>query len=244
MRRILIVSMLLILLTTACAPQAALTEESTESGDFPTSTSAPTQASSTEPPLGPVEESVIKQLAENLALQASDITLVSSEATEFSDACLEVVMEGVMCAQVVVPGRVIRLEANGIQYEYRTSEDGSRVQPANLAFVWKREGGIAGFCDTLTVFRSGEVYASKCGSPAESTMGTLATLMTPREVKQFQGWITAFEETQLDASDPQGVADRMVVTVEVFGLGNTSPTASEQQTLFDFAQNLYQEVSQ
>jgi len=243
MRKTLIVSLLLILLTSACAAESALTEEATEPSDPPTSAPVSTEPDSEESPIGPVEEAVIKQLAENLGLEQDDITVVSSETTEFGDACLGVTMEGMMCAQVVTPGYIIVLEANGIQYEYHTSEDGSRVQPASLALVWKREGGIAGFCDTLTVFRSGEVFASKCGSQAEGTMGTFATLMTASEAQQFQSWITEFEETQLDASDPKGVADRMVVTVAIFGIGNAMPTESEQQDLFNFAQDLYQKLN-
>lgn len=243
MRKTLIVSLLLILLTSACAAEAALTEEATEPSDPPTSAPVLTESGSEETPIGPVEEAVIKQLAENLGLEEDDITVVGSETTEFGDACLGVTMEGVMCAQVVTPGYIIVLKANGIQYEYHTSEDGSRVQPASLALVWKREGGIAGFCDTLTVFRSGEVFASKCGSQAEGTMGTFATLMTASEAQQFQSWITEFEETQLDASDPRGVADRMVVTVDVFGVGSATPTESEQQDMFNFAQDLYQKLN-
>jgi hypothetical protein len=193
-------------------------------------------------PLGPAEEAVVKQLAESLGLQEGDISLVSSEETEFEDACLGVAMEGVLCAQVITPGRIIVLEANDLEYEYHTSGDGSRIQPATLALVWKREGGIAGFCDTLTVFRSGEVYASKCGSEADGKMGTFADLMTAREIGQFNDWIVEFSEVNLDASDPQGVADRMVVTLEFFGTGTSELTDSDQQALFEFAQELYQEL--
>ena len=193
--------------------------------------------------MGPAEKAVIKQLAMNLSLQETDIIVTSSEETEFSDACLGVALEGVMCAQVVTPGRIILLEANGVQYEYHTSEDGNRVQPASLALVWKREGGIAGFCDTLTVFRSGEVFASKCASQTEGTMGSLTALLTAKERQQFDEWITEFGETKLDASDPKGVADRMVVTLVLFGNGDEEPTETEQQTLFEFAQNMYQELA-
>lgn len=243
MTRALIISLLLILLTSACAAEAALTEEATEPSDPPTSVPVSTEPGSEDTPIGPVEEAVIKQLAENLDLEDGDITVVSSETTEFGDACLGVTMEGVMCAQVVTPGYIIVLEVNGIQYEYHASEDGGRIQPASMALVWKREGGIAGFCDALTVFRSGEVFASKCGSQAEGSMGTFATLLTAREAQQFQSWVTEFEETQLDASDPKGVADRMVVTIDIFGVGNATPTESEQQELFNFAQDLYQKLN-
>jgi hypothetical protein len=135
------------------------------------------------------------------------------------------------------------LEADGLQYEYRTSEDGSRVQPATLAMVWKREGGIAGFCDTLTVFRSGEVFTNNCNGQSDGKMGTIAGLLTAREQTQFKNWIAEFEETKLDASDPKGVADRMVVTLEFFGSGTQQPAESEEQALFSFAQNLYQELA-
>lgn len=242
MRRILIVS-ILILLTTACAREAAPTEEATESSDLPTSTPAPTEPDSEEIQIGPVEETVIKQLAANLGLEEDDITVISSEETEFGDACLGVVMEGVMCAQVVTPGWVIVLEADGNQYEYHTSEDGSRIQPASLALVWKREGGIAGFCNVLTVFHSGEVFTTDCKAQAEGRMGALADLLTSQEKQQFSVWTTKFGEVNLDASDPKGVSDRMTVTLDFFGMGTKTPTESEEQVLFDFAQDLYQELA-
>jgi hypothetical protein len=230
------------LLITACTAETAPTEEPSDVKNTPDPTSAPTEPGSEDVARGPAEETVIKQLAENLGLQEDDITLVSSEETEFEDACLGVTMEGVLCAQVITPGRVIVLEANDLAYEYHTSEDGSHVQPATLALVWKREGGIAGFCDTLTVFRSGEVYASKCGSEADGKMGTFTDLMSAREIGQFNDWIAEFSDANLDASDPRGVADRMVVTLEFFGMGTSEPTDSDQQTLFEFAQELYQEL--
>ena len=146
-----------------------------------------------------VEQVVIKQLAANLGLQESDISVVSSTTIEFNDACMGVAMEGVMCAQVVTPGHIIVLEANGVQYEYHTSADGSRVQPATLAMVWKREGGIAGFCDTMTVFRSGEVYTTQCKPQAEGRMGTFANLLSSDQQKQFMDWMAQLGEAKLDA---------------------------------------------
>ena len=191
-----------------------------------------------------VEHVVIKQLAANLSLKESDISVVSSTTIEFNDACMGVAMEGIMCAQEVTPGHIIVLEANGVQYEYHTDADGSRIQPATLALVWKREGGIAGFCDTMTVFRSGEVYTTQCKPQAEGRMGTFARLLSSAQQKQFMDWMAQFGEEKLDASDPSGVADRMVVTLNLFGSGSKQITKSDQQALFEFAQNLYQKLSQ
>lgn len=245
MRRVLLVTALLTWMVTACA-SASPTERPSIIIQRPTA--RPTLEEPTpkpeRTPAGPAEEAVIKQLAANLGLQESDISVLSSEEVEFGDACLDVVLEDVGCAQVITPGRILVLEAKGLQYEYHTNEDGSRVQPATLALIWKREGGIAGFCDTLTVFRSGEVYASQCRPQAEGKMGTFADLLSSREKKQFNTWISRFAEADLDASDPKGVSDRMVVTLKFFGTSSKSPTKSEQQTLFQFAQDLYQELTQ
>jgi hypothetical protein len=154
-----------------------------------------------------------------------------------------VAMEGVMCAQMVTPGHIIVLEANGVQYEYHTDASGSRIQPATLAMVWKREGGIAGFCDTMTVFRSGEVYTTQCKPQPEGRMGTFADLLSTSEQKQFMDWMAQFGNANLDMSDPEGVADQMKVTLNLFGTGSKQVTESGQQALFEFAQNLYQKVS-
>jgi hypothetical protein len=248
------------LIVAACAPATATEQPSiimqrptptpmprTPVPEQPTATPVAEEPASPEPaseqPLaGPVEKAVIKQLATNLGVPESDIAVISYEAVEFSDSCMDIVLKDVQCSQVITPGRVIILEANGIQYRYHTNENGSRIQPANIALIWKREGGIAGFCDTLVVFLSGEVFASQCKPQAEGQMGIFADLLSVQEQKQFNGWVTKFAETHLDASDPRGVSDRMVVTLELFGNGSKPPTKSEQQALFKFSQDLYQEL--
>ena len=191
-----------------------------------------------------VEQIVIKQLAANLGLKESEISVASSATIEFKDACMGVAMEGILCAQVVTPGHIIVLEANGVQYEYHTNADGSRVQPATLAMVWKREGGIAGFCDTMTVFRSGEVYTLQCKPQSKGRMGTFASLLSSSEQQQFMDWMATFGQANLDASDPNGVADQMIVTLELFGTGSQQVAKSDQQALFEFAQNLFQKLTQ
>jgi len=193
---------------------------------------------------GDVEQQVIEQLAANLGLQESDISVVSSEEAEFGDGCLGVAMEGVMCAQVVTPGHIIVLEANGIQYEYHTNADGSSIQPATLALDWKREGGIAGFCDTLTVFLSGEAYANSCKGQSEAKMDTLANVLSAAEQQEFNSWVSDFGQVTIDASDPKGVSDQMTETLDFSGTGDKQPTQSEQQAMLKFAQDLYQELAQ
>lgn len=191
-----------------------------------------------------VEPVLIRQLAGNLGLDEGSISVVSSEAVEFPDACLGVAMQDVMCAQVLTPGRIIVLEAGGVQYEYHVSDDGRRIQPATLALTWSRDGGIAGFCDRLTVFRSGEVYGGSCKSQPGGTMGALATLLTPEELDQFKAWIAEYGTVTLDASDPKGVADGMTVLLNLYGSGSARPLKNAETELFTWAQEVFQGLNE
>jgi len=198
-------------------------------------------AESDPPPSISAEDTVIKQLATNLGLNEKDITVVSSSEVEFGDACLGVSMPEVMCAQVVTPGRIIVLEANGVQYEYHVGAYGQRVQPATLALTWKREGGIAGFCDSLTVFLSGEVYGNQC-KLEDGRMETFSSLLSVGEQKQFTTWITKYGQVDLDASDPKGVADGMTVLLTLYGSGDSQPSKNDKAALLLWAQDLFQKL--
>lgn len=190
-----------------------------------------------------IETVLIRQLAENLGLEEADISVVSNEAVEFPDACLGVLMQDVMCAEVLTPGRIIVLESDDIQYEYRVSEDGMLIQPATIALTWARDGGIAGFCDRLTVFLSGEVHGNRCTSQTDGTMGTFPSLLTEEQREQFDEWVSQYGAVSIDASDPQGVSDRMTVTLFFFGRGErTSLTSSDSRDLMEFAQTIYQKL--
>src|SRR6266540_4136958 len=282
MRRVLFVVVILMMVITACAPEAAATEAPSYPGE-PSYPSEPSQSTHTPADLTPAQRAAMNALMEQLSLFADKIKLVSTEAVTWPNGCLGIVRMGVMCTQNEVPGFKIVLEANGQKYEFHTNQDGSIVmlaegaqdsaaveevvikqlaanlglQESDISVVSSTtiefndacmgvamEGVIAGFCDTMTVFRSGEVYTTQCKPQAEGRMGTFANLLSSDQQKQFMDWMAQLGEEKLDASDPKGVADRMVVTLDLFGTGNKQITKSNQQELFEFAQNLYQKLSQ
>jgi hypothetical protein len=189
-----------------------------------------------------VEEMLVNRLASNLGLDASEVTVVSASDVEFRDACLDVVLPDVLCAQMATSGKLIVLEADGVNYEYHTNVDGSFVQPASLALIWKREGGIAGFCDSLMVFYSGEIIGNQCQSQPGGAMGTFANLLSASERKQLTKWMNDFGDVSLDASDPDGVSDRMVVTLQFFGNGIRSLKQADEQDLLLWAQTIFQKL--
>jgi hypothetical protein len=65
----------------------------------------------------------VSDLQDRLGKGAKEITVVSVEATEFPDASLGVPEPGMSYAQMIVPGFVIQLEANGEMYEYHAAGD-------------------------------------------------------------------------------------------------------------------------
>jgi len=192
--------------------------------------------------LDPVEKAVTQRLSDNLGLTKTDIIVASNQEVEFGNACMDIAFPGVMCAQVVTPGRVIVLEAGGIEYEYHTSIEGDLIQPANIVLIWTREGGIVGFCDQLIVFLSGEVYGSNCRAQPREMESNFANLFSASERKQFKAWFSKFGEINLDVSDPTGVSDRMENTLLFYGSGSGKPSKADEQALFDWANELFQKL--
>ena len=234
MKKLLIGGVLLALVSAACAPQ-------TSTEPAPVITDKPEEP--TEQDVDPVVDVVMEQLAENRGLKIDEISLVSNKSVEFSDGCLDIPMQDVMCAQVITPGQVVVLEVNEIQYEYHVSEDGPRIQPATFALTWSRDGGFAGFCDRLTVFLSGEVYGDQCKSQ-DSRMGTFASLLSASEINQLDAWVSDYGQVTLDASDPKGVSDQMSLIIEFFGKGKGKPGKPVEGEIFLWAQELYQKLYQ
>ena len=64
----------------------------------------------------------IADLSEQTGVPADEITLVSMEAVDWSDASLGCPQEGFMYAQVITPGYLIILEAQEQQFEYHTDQ--------------------------------------------------------------------------------------------------------------------------
>jgi hypothetical protein len=185
---------------------------------------------------GVARDAVKKHLALMLGIDANQITVVSDTEVEWPDSCLGVAQPGIMCAMMVTPGYLILLRANDLEYEYHTNMDGSEIQPATLALTWSQDGGIAGLCDSLNIYLSGEATVNNCKGDARN--GNLL----PDEVKQLDTWVTHFGRTNLDASDPAGVSDRMTRQLSLFGKGKTQPSDPDQQALFTWAQDLYHRV--
>jgi len=76
-------------------------------------------------------------------------------------------------------------------------------------------------------------------------MDTFANLLSTSDRKQFNTWITQFGQVTVDASDPNGVSDRMEITLVLYGMGSGQPGKpgkAEETAMFTWAQNLFQKL--
>jgi len=63
------------------------------------------------------------------------------------------------------------------------------------------------------------------------------------EMAKFDEWLSKYGNVNIEASDPKGVADRMVVILTFMGTGSQqSLTESTEQELLSFAQDLHQQL--
>src|SRR5688572_2334473 len=234
MKKVWMSIVLLIWMFTACVPQTP-TDQPSIFVESPPLTDIPAD-------LIPGQGAAIAVLSENLGLPADKITLVSTEPVDWPDDCLGVANEGLVCAQVITPGFRVILEANGKQVEYRTNEDGTQIRPATVALTWKREGGFAGFCDHMTVYLSGEVHGGTC-KQGQYVEERLIDVLSEEEIAKLDEWVKNYGNINIDASDPKGVSDRMVVVLTLIGTGEQQTlSAFNERELLNFAQELYQRL--
>ncbi|MBN1139540.1 MAG: hypothetical protein JXM73_23390 [Anaerolineae bacterium] len=111
-----------------------------------------------------------------------------------------------------------------------TAEPPVPVDPDQvMVLFWQREGGIAGFCDQVTVYAGGRVMITSCqeDAPRESRL-------SGAELEQVTAWVKAlrpFEHVQTDGA----VADSMTVHLSFAGQGTQTATEVDMQAMRDLA---------
>lgn len=122
--------------------------------------------------------------------------------------------------------RLVQLEAQG----------GRSGASWGLAFAWHREGGIAGFCDDLTVYVTGEAWATSCRGAQPQDLAHFRLDAT--QLETLYQWVDTFQPFEVEQSDG-AVADGMTVTLIFAGAGAEVAGEGEQARIVDFAQTLY-----
>jgi len=79
------------------------------------------------PSLNPVAGAAVAYLAAELDVSPQEVTVLSFEAVQWSDASLGCPQPGMMYAQVITPGYRLLLQAKGKEYEIHTDQTGQVV---------------------------------------------------------------------------------------------------------------------
>jgi hypothetical protein len=126
-----------------------------------------------------------------------------------------------------------QIAADGVQAGRSSAAEGVLIS-------WHREGGVAGFCDNLSVYETGVVSASSCKNGQSVDLGQ--TWLDSDQLTQIYQWmdnLSRFEYTDQTTA----AADGMTINLVFAGQGSTTATASDQQAIETFAEGLFAQVS-
>jgi hypothetical protein len=104
-----------------------------------------------------------------------------------------------------------RMIAEWAQYVAETAAGGQDDLPDRLALSWQRVGGIAGFCNTLNVYRTGyaEAYEA-CGDLLEDAAPVATGFLTAGQAAQLFDWLDSLPTFEYAQTDP-ATADAMTI---------------------------------
>jgi inhibitor of cysteine peptidase len=127
--------------------------------------------------------------------------------------------------------RLVALEAQG----------GRSGASWGLVFAWHREGGIAGFCDDVTVYVSGDAYITSCKGDQPQALGRVR--LSSNQLTLIYGWMDTLQPLEVEQRDP-ATADAMTTRIVFSGAGNAAANESIQREISDLALTLiYQATS-
>lgn len=118
------------------------------------------------------------------------------------------------------PGEVVTVEANP-PTEEPAKGDEEGLETVGGGFEWRREGGIAGFCDVVTVY-AGTATVATCRTDPPEILADVT--LTNDQSQQVLTWLEELAPFEHEQSNGPGVADSMAVVITFEGQGDNEPT--------------------
>jgi hypothetical protein len=81
----------------------------------------------TEESLSTIAQKAGEKLASELGISLQDVSIDNIESVDWPDACLGIIKQDEMCANVITPGYIVSMTAAGMKYIYHTNQDGSLI---------------------------------------------------------------------------------------------------------------------
>ena len=129
-----------------------------------------------------------------------------------------------------------RMMAEWAQLTYDIARSGRTGAAWGLAFAYSRSGGIAGFCDDVSVYLAGYAQVNDC-------KGTNARIdLTATQLAQVYAWYDTYSPIDYTHSDP-AVADAMSIALALPGRGNTLADDDTVHAIIAFVNDLLAQAS-
>lgn len=119
-------------------------------------------------------------------------------------------------------------------------QSGKSNADLGLALAWRRQGGVAGFCEELLIYRDGSGSATDCKLNAA---GARALRLDAAQLEQLYAWLDGFRAIEYSHTDA-ATADAMTVELQLRGTGDRDAGETGRQALIDFAVELFRKATE
>lgn len=105
---------------------------------------------------------------------------------------------------------------------------------AQFGLGWRREGGIAGFCDDIAVDAGGHAVLYSC---ADTSAAPQWRRLTHDELTPFYGWLDTYAQAGVEQADP-ATADAMTISAFLAGRGTAEIDEASRAAILQFGATL------
>jgi hypothetical protein len=132
----------------------------------------------------------------------------------------------------------LRMLAEWALQVFQEQSDWQNDDTRHLALTWNRSGGIAGFCDELRIYRSGEAVLSDCRNEQQDA-AVQTQWLNVDEMKLVYAWMADWKSFEWEQSDP-ATADALTTRLTFAGSGMGKAGLADQQAVADLAARVFE----
>lgn len=142
-------------------------------------------------------------------------------------------------AQVATPAEQ-RMMAEWARLVSLEAQGGRSGASWGLIFAWHREGGLAGFCDDVTGYVTGEAYVTSCRGNQPQDLGRVR--LDSDQLATVYGWVDSLQPFEVEQTDP-ATEDAMTIRIVFSGAGTATANEAVEQAITELALTLLHEVT-
>ncbi len=119
-----------------------------------------------------------------------------------------------------------------------TPEEGDKgddLESLAGGFSWRREGGIAGFCDIVTVTVGDVAVVSTCRPDPPDALGHVT--LSGEQMDQLSEMVARLDSFEYEKKDP-ATADAMTITITFTGVGDEEAADADVEAINNLASEI------